>query len=230
MVLLACLAACGGESSDRPDDSTATTAPVHVELVGHTFVSDRVTGHDLVEGSTVTVSFEDDAMRIAAGCNTLFGPYDDDGGELRWQDEPRRTLMACDPALEVQDDWLVALFTKGVHMGNDGADLVLSADPVRLDLSRQDDQSAPDFSARLNGPDTAQPGTVVILSLSNLGRLRDSYQLTVSPDGNGIVEPRHLTIAPGRTTKLHVKVKHTPLTVEVESVGGGPDLDEFTIK
>ena len=93
-----------------------------------------------------------------------------------------------------------------------------------------DDPAEPDFSARFNGPATAEPGAVVVLSLSNVGRLRDSYQLTVSPDGSGIVKPRHLTIEPGRNAKVWVKVKHTPLTVEVESVGAGPDLDEFTIK
>jgi len=93
-----------------------------------------------------------------------------------------------------------------------------------------DDPAAPDYSARLNGPDTAEPGTVVDLSLSNVGRLRDSYQLTVSPDENGIVKPRHLTIEPGGNAKVAVKVEQTPLTVKVESVGAGPDLDELTIK
>lgn len=229
MALLACLAACGGES-DGPDGPAATgAASVPVELAGHTFVADRVTGHDLIEDSTLTVSFENDTMRVVAGCNSLFGPYDDDGGELSWKTDPGRSRMACDPALEEQDDWLVALFTEGLRIGNGGADLVLETDLVRLDLSRHDDQSGPDFSARINGPGSAEPGTVVILSLSNVGRLRDSYQVTVSPDGDGIVKPRHLTMEPGQATKLHVKVKHTPLTVQVESVGAGPDLDEFTI-
>ena len=88
----------------------------------------------------------------------------------------------------------------------------------------------PDFSARLNGPDTAETGAVVDLSLSNVGRLRDSYQLTVSPDDDGIVKPRHLTIEPGSSAKVAVKVNQTPLTIKVESVGAGPDLDEFTIE
>lgn len=226
VLLLACLTACGaGDDPDDPDDS----ATGQVELAGHTFVADRVIGHTLVEGSTLTISFEGGVMSIAAGCNTLFGAYDDGDGELRWPAEPARSLMACDPALEEQDDWLVALLTSGVRTGHDGADLVLEADPVRVELSRDDDQPAPDYSARINGPGTAEPGTVVILSLSNVGRLRDSYRLTVSPDGAGLVEPRHLTIEPGQAAKFHVKVERTPLVVEVESVGAGPALDEFTI-
>jgi len=98
------------------------------------------------------------------------------------------------------------------------------------DSDSGDDPAAPDFSATLNGPDTAEPGAVVDLSLSNVGRLRDSYQLTLSPDDGGIVEPRHLTLEPGSSAKVAVKVEQTPLTIKVESVGGGPDLDELTIK
>jgi hypothetical protein len=93
-----------------------------------------------------------------------------------------------------------------------------------------DDPAAPDFSATLNGPDTAEPGAVVDLSLSNVGRLRDSYQLTLSPDDGGIIKPRHLTLEPGSSAKVAVQVEQTPLTIKVEGVGGGPDMDEFTIK
>ena len=93
-----------------------------------------------------------------------------------------------------------------------------------------DDPAAPDFAATLNGPDTAEPGAVVDLSLSNVGRLRDSYQLTLSPDDGGIIKPRHLTLEPGSSAKVAVQVDQTPLTIKVEGVGGGPDLDELTIK
>ncbi len=92
-----------------------------------------------------------------------------------------------------------------------------------------DDAATPDFAATLNGPETAEPGAVVVLTLSNVGQLRDSYQLTVSPDENGTVKPRHLTIEPGASAKVDLEVEQTPLTIEVESVGGGPGVDEFTI-
>jgi hypothetical protein len=93
-----------------------------------------------------------------------------------------------------------------------------------------DDPAAPDYSAVLNGPDTAEPGAVVDLSLSNDGRLRDSYQLTLSPDDGGVIEPRHLTLEPGASAKVAVQVDQTPLTVKVEGVGGGADLGELTNK
>jgi hypothetical protein len=95
--------------------------------------------------------------------------------------------------------------------------------------SSADDPAAPDFAATLNGPVTAEPGAVVVLTLSNVGQLRDSYQLTVSRDENGTVKPRHLTIEPGASAKVDLEVEQTPLTIEVESVGAGPGLDEFTI-
>jgi hypothetical protein len=104
--------------------------------------------------------------------------------------------------------------------GGDGSD---SADDPA------DDPAAPDFAATLNGPQTVEPGAVVVLTLSNVGQLRDSYQLTVSPDENGTVKPRHLTIEPGASAKVDLEVEQTPLTIEVESVGGGPGVDEFTI-
>jgi hypothetical protein len=68
--------------------------------------------------------------------------------------------------------------------------------------SSADDPAAPDFAATLNGPDTAE---------------------------NGTVKPRHLTIEPGASAKVDLEVEQTPLTIEVESVGAGPGLDEFTI-
>ncbi len=92
-----------------------------------------------------------------------------------------------------------------------------------------DDAAKPDYAATLNGPNTAEPGAVVVLTLSNVGQLRDSYQLIVSPDDSGTLKPRHLTIEPGASAKVDVEVDQTPLTIEVESVGGGPGVDEFTI-
>ena len=100
---------------------------------------------------------------------------------------------------------------------------------LRWGEDSSDDAATPDFAATLNGPETAEPGDVVVLTLSNVGQLRDSYQLTVSPDENGTVKPRHLTIEPGASAKVDLEVEQTPLTIEVESVGGGPGVDEFTI-
>ena len=87
-----------------------------------------------------------------------------------------------------------------------------------------------DHSAVLNGPSTAEPGRVVLLTVTNTGDARDSYGFTVSPADAGVVKPRHLTVEPGRSGKLKVKVLSTPVTVEVESVGGGPGIDALTIR
>lgn len=92
------------------------------------------------------------------------------------------------------------------------------------------EEPASDYAARLNGPTVAAPGAVVVLTLSNVGRLRDSYQLTVTPAAAAEVGRRHLTIEPGRSAKFRVKVKRPPVTVNVEGVGAGPEVDAFTIR
>ena len=72
-------------------------------------------GHEgLVEGTNLRVGFEDDGLSVSAGCNTLFGPYVEDDGVVRWENEPAGTLMACEPELSEQDAWLTTLFTDGM--------------------------------------------------------------------------------------------------------------------
>lgn len=131
------LAACGEEDTDGRDDPTAIVEEVQVQLAGHTFEADSVTGHELVEGSTLSVAFEDGVMAVAAGCNTLFGAYVEDDGELRWRGEPASTLIGCPPELAEQDAWLTDLFTEGLRIEEGDADLVLESGSVRLELSRR---------------------------------------------------------------------------------------------
>ena len=215
----------GSEAEPSASDTAAKTA-----LAG-TFVTEALTGHQLVEGSTLSVAFEDGSMAVSAGCNTLFGAYVDDDG-LHWESEPASTLMACDPELEEQDAWLSTLFTEGLDIEESTAtDLVLSAGDVRMELARTDTEDpASDYAAVLNGPGTAEPGSVVQLTLTNLGSSRDSYQITVLPEGTGEVAPRHATLEPGRSAKVDIGVKTTPVTIVVESAGAGGYVDAFTIR
>ncbi|MDZ5619892.1 META domain-containing protein [Nocardioides sp. HM23] len=232
----ALVAGCG-EDGDGRDDPTVIVEDEQVQLAGHTFVAEEVDGHDLVEGSRLSITFDQDAMSVVAGCNTLFGPYDDADGELRWSEEPASTQIGCDEALSEQDDWLRTTLTEGLEIADDdAADLVLEGDGLRIEMTREDGEpseppdDAAQYSARLNGPPTAEIGRVVLLTLSNTGDARDSYGFTITPADAGKVRPRHLTVESGRSGKLKVKVLSTPLTIEVESVGAGPGIDTFTIR
>jgi heat shock protein HslJ len=224
---------CGDDSDDGGGgggtEPSASDGAVETALAG-TFVTEALTGHQLVDGSKLSVAFEEGSMAVSAGCNTLFGAYVDDDG-LHWESEPASTLKACDPALEEQDAWLTTLFTEGVSIEERTDDeLVLSAGDVRLELSRTDTDEPSDYAAVLNGPMSAEPDEVVQLTLSNLGSSRDSYEITVLPTGSGEVTPRHATIEPGRSAKVDIGVKTTPLTVVVESAGAGGYVDAFTIR
>lgn len=236
----ALLAACGDDDSDGGSDTSSPSADAaQVELEGHTFVADEVTGHELVDGTNLRVGFEDDGLSVSAGCNTLFGPYVEDDGVVRWENEPAGTLMACEPELSEQDAWLTTLFTDGMTIeDSEDADLVLTSGDVRMELSRTDrgGSSAPseastlDFAARLNGPLTADPPAVLVFTLTNVGRRRDTYGLTITPPDAGAVAPRHLAIGSGRSEKVQVEVTSTPLLIKVESLGAGGFVDAFAVK
>ncbi|HET9422667.1 MAG TPA: META domain-containing protein [Nocardioides sp.] len=225
---------CGDDSDDGGGGASGTdpspSASAEEAALTGTFVTEALTGHELVEGSELTVAFEDGSMAVSAGCNTLFGAYVDDDG-LHWEAEPASTLKACDPELSEQDDWLTTLFTEGLDIEESSdTGLVLTSGDIRIELSRTDTDEQSDYAAVLNGPSTAEPDEVVQLTLSNLGSSRDSYQITVLPADAGEVAPRHATIEPGSSAKVDIGVKTTPLIVLVESAGAGGFVDGFTIR
>lgn len=76
-----------------------------IALSGKTFTSTEITGHALVPDSSLTMAFEDDSVSVQAGCNNMFGGYTFDQLTL---DVPllASTMMACEPALMEQDQWI----------------------------------------------------------------------------------------------------------------------------
>ena len=124
MVLLG-VAGCGS------DDSSGATD----DLEGTTYVSTSVTGHDLVAGSTINLSFEGPRMQLSAGCNIMSAAYDVTDGTLAWTGEPAATMMACPDDLMAQDQWLIELFQDGVTATSDGSTLTLANDEVTIELA-----------------------------------------------------------------------------------------------
>lgn len=120
-VLVAVLSGCAmGDSGGRSGD--VETGPSGLE--GRTFTSTDVRGHDLVEGTKVTLSFDENHISARAGCNTMFGAARWDDGTLRiGGDSLASTMMACAPDLQAQDQWLTRLLTSSPRIEYDGGSL-----------------------------------------------------------------------------------------------------------
>jgi heat shock protein HslJ len=125
----------GGGSTTAPSDTSDTAGHGGVDpLSGRTFVATQVTGHDLVPGSELRLTFDGDLLVVAAGCNSMRSGYTFDGGRLAWTGEPAATMMACEDELMAQDDWIAGLLGEGVEAEAAGDDLVLTSGDVRIDL------------------------------------------------------------------------------------------------
>ena len=94
-VLLVCVLAGCGEDADR---GSATAGRETVDLTDRTFVSTDVRGYDLVDDTSVNLSFESDRVSASAGCNTFTGAASWDDGTLSLDDEElAATMMAARP-------------------------------------------------------------------------------------------------------------------------------------
>ncbi|MGB0101006.1 MAG: META domain-containing protein [Nocardioides sp.] len=122
------LGACGSGGGSDAD------APTADDLDGTTYTSTGVSGHDLVEGTAVTLSFEGDRMAAAAGCNNQAAAYEVEGATLRWSGEAASTRMACPEDLTAQDQWLAGLLTDGMTVALDGSTLTLASGDVEMVL------------------------------------------------------------------------------------------------
>ena len=133
------VAGCGSDDSSEASDESATSASGSAvtadDLEGTTYVSTSVTGEDLVEGSTINLSFEGPRMQLSAGCNIISAAYDVTDGTLAWTGEPAATMMACPDDLMAQDQWLIELFQGGVTATSDGSTLTLANDDVTIELA-----------------------------------------------------------------------------------------------
>jgi heat shock protein HslJ len=110
----------------------------HPDLADRTFVSTDVRGHDLVEDTSVTLSFESDRVSASAGCNTFSGAASWDDGTLSLgDDELAATMMACSPEQQEQDDWLTEFLASSPDLALDGSTLTLGDDMSGMTLDEQ---------------------------------------------------------------------------------------------
>ncbi len=125
------LAGCGGSSSGTADGSTEVTA---ADLDNTSYLSAGVEGHDLVPGTRIRLSFENDGMAADAGCNGMFGPYAVKDGVLSWSAGVGSTQVGCPDDLMKQDQWLQTWLQAGADATLDGDTLTLSSDGVTMHL------------------------------------------------------------------------------------------------
>ncbi len=123
------LAACGSDS-----DGASGSAPTADDLAGQAFESTSVEGYDLVEGSTIELGFETDALGARAGCNSLSGGYTITDGTLE-VGAMASTMMACEDALMAQDQWLSEFLTSGPDIVLDGDTLTLTGSEATVTLA-----------------------------------------------------------------------------------------------
>lgn len=199
-VLVACADSDGG---DPPSTSSppATTTVDAAALDGTTYASTSVEGAELVEGTAIEVTFEDDTMSVWAGCNTLFGPFEVDGTTIAWASEPAATMMMCEPDLDEQDRWITELFSGGVDATAEGDDLTLQGGGVTIELATE----APDDLESLLGRTWTAIGTVSDGAVSRLPVDTRRPRLDVGADG---------------LSRLFTGCRSGRVTVQVD----GPDL------
>ncbi len=145
----------GGEGDETSGGgaSSASDGSPRARLVGRTFLSTAVVGHDLVAGSTIRLEFADDGQVWAgAGCNSMSGAARWNGPQLTVADLGM-TEMGCEQPLMDQDSWLSGLLTSGLRAALDDDVLTLSGDDVRITLADR----------RVVDPDRPLQGTTWVL-------------------------------------------------------------------
>ena len=137
IAMLMALAACGYDSSGSDASSDAGPAPVTgADLAGRTFVSTTVTGFDLIDGTEIRISFEEDHLSASAGCNTVGGAYTVEN-DLLSVSEPSATLVACDPQLMTQDDQLIGFLTDDPAISLSDDVLTLTGAEVTVEMQQE---------------------------------------------------------------------------------------------
>lgn len=138
--LLVALAGCGDDTiepaTSAPVDSVTPASPgasPGAPLDPRTFIATASTGFTIVDGSTVTLTFEDGRLSVNAGCNSMSGMYVVINDSLNV--EPMAmTEMACEPALMEQDSLLAEFFAGKPAISVTGDTLTLGDETFGMTL------------------------------------------------------------------------------------------------
>jgi heat shock protein HslJ len=130
--LLLSLAACG--------NSTSSTSDVTFEeLVALSFSSSDIqedgSQRPLATETPITLAFTEDGISVNAGCNTLFGSADIDDGRLIASSPLASSMMMCEEALMLQDEWLTAFFNASPQITTSEDTLTLTTDDSSIEFT-----------------------------------------------------------------------------------------------
>jgi heat shock protein HslJ len=109
-------------------------------LRGHTFLSTEITvagsPHELLPGTRVSLHFHDDGRLTAgAGCNTMGGQVDTDGGVLDVGAGLAMTAIGCPADEQKQDAWLGGFLADKVEWRHEGDALTLTSGDTTMVLT-----------------------------------------------------------------------------------------------
>ena len=94
-------------------------------------------------------------------------------------------------------------------------------EPSAPETAEAPDSTAPPFAVKLEAPDNAAVGDEVTVTITNVGRLPDAYQLVAEPlSAARILEPNQHA-SPDESVEVEVRINQTPVSIIVKSVGGG---------
>ncbi|NPC44465.1 META domain-containing protein [Nocardioides sp. zg-1230] len=187
LVAVVLLAACGsdgdGEAAGESGGSGGSgREPLRSDMAlleAASFVSTSVEGRDLLPGTEVWLSFDEETLAVSGGCNTSFGAFTLDDGTLGWESDPASTMIACSEEEAEQDAWVADLLTTGVAVTTDGADLHLASGDVSLVLERE----PPVALESLLGRTWSVVGTLTDGTTSRLPSRVRTPRLVVGDDG-----------------------------------------------
>jgi heat shock protein HslJ len=141
LLLLALLTACGDDDADTVDagdDGGATGSEVtYADLDGKTFVATSATGYEIVADTTISLSFADERISAAAGCNSQNAGVEVAEGQLRLTSPLASTMMGCEEPLMAQDQWVASFLEADPDITLDGATMTLTAGDESLELSAE---------------------------------------------------------------------------------------------
>jgi heat shock protein HslJ len=174
-------------------DATLPIGTPDLEGTAWTLVS--LNGNDVIEGTTITLSFGDDGTLSGdAGCNSYSGQYTATDGTLSTSEIINTEVFCQDPAdvMEQEDAYFDALRTAAVYTITTGTlELLSAADATLVYRSREaspepTDTTSPDAPATV--PSTPElDGTAWVLTEINDSAVREGTTPTLNFEENGRV-------------------------------------------
>ena len=163
VVLLALTAVACGDDNVPVRSSGSEPSGDGVVLDPNEWVATKVTGHDLVAGTTITLRFNDGDLGGSAGCNSLGGTYTVEDGHLVVE-TLSTTDMGCDQDRMDQDAWLSEFLVTRPSLELDGSKLTLTDGEVTIELT---ERSVVDPDRSLTGTAWTLDGVIEGDSVSN---------------------------------------------------------------